>query len=182
MPTTARDPLLPTLGFLALSYFVAAAARADGAACKPVLDAMVKYVTTPSHTYSTSTRELGGGKTQKSEMISTGKGRFIMVDGNWIVNRMTDQEMLDIEKKNAQGRNLQCHAVRDESVAGESAALYAVHNETDGSKTDEQIWISHRSGLPLKLELDLHLDGAARASHMSSTMAYDNVKAPQGVK
>lgn len=182
MPVAIRRCLLPTLGLLALGLFAAAGVRADSAACKPVLDAMVKYVTTPSHTYSVSTGALGGGKSQKSEMISTGKSRFLMLDGQWIVNRMTDQEMLDIEKQNAQSPSLQCRAVRDESVAGESAALYALHNETDGSKTDEQIWISHRSGLPLKLELDLHLDGGAGVSHMSSTVAYDNVQAPQGVK
>jgi len=172
--------ILRALGILAVASLGAAGARADDAACKPVWDATFKYVTTPSHTFSTSTGLMGDGKVEKSELISTGKGRFVMVDGSWMVNRMTDQELLKIEKEKARNSTAQCRWVRDETTAGETVALYTVHNETAGRKSDEQIWISRHSGLPLKIELDLGGDG--HVSHTASRMVYDNVRAPDGVK
>lgn len=182
MTKANRNAFLRAFGILAVSSWAAVSARADDAACKPVWDATFKYVTTPNHTFSTSTGLMGDGKIQKSEMISTGKSRFVMVDGSWMVNRMTDQEMLDIEKEKASSSKAQCRWVRDEATAGETAALYAVHSETDGKKSDEQVWISRHSGLPLKIELDLHVGAVGGASHMSSRMVYDNIRAPDGVK
>jgi hypothetical protein len=182
MTKANRRIFLRALGPLTVSSFVAIGARADDAACKPVWDAMFKYTATPSHTFSTSTGLMGDAKPQKSEMVSTGKSRFVMVDGSWMVNRMTDQEMLDIEKEKARSSNAQCRWVRDEATGGETAALYTVHSETGGTKSDEQVWISHRSGLPLKLELSLGVGGNGGAKHMSSRMVYDNIRAPDGVK
>jgi hypothetical protein len=182
MASANRSIILRALCLLTLSSWGAAGARADDAACQPVWEAMFKYATTPSHTFSTSTGLLGDNKIQKSEMISTGKSRFVMVDGSWMVNRMTDQEMLDIEKQKARSSKAQCRWVRDETTGGETAALYSVHSETDGSKSDEQVWISRHGGLPLKLELDLRAAGDSAASHMSSRMVYDNIRAPDGVK
>jgi hypothetical protein len=180
MTTTPRSPALPFLAIVALSSFGADGARADDTACKPLVDAQLKYVTTPNHTFTTTTGLLGGDTTQKSETINTGKARFLMVDGQWVVNRMSDQEMLAIEKEKAKGHNLQCRSVRDEPIAGESAALYTVHHVDGKSTSDGQIWISRRSGLPLKIELVLRLD-STHSSHFSSRMSYVDVRAPAGV-
>jgi hypothetical protein len=182
MARANRNIIIRALGILAVSSLGAVGARANDPACKLVWDATFKYVTTPSHTFSTSTGLLGDGKVQKSEMISTGKSRFVMVDGSWMVNRMTDQEMLDIEKEKVRSSNAQCHWVRDEAIGGETAALYTVDNETTGSKSDEQVWISRHSGLPLKIEIDFRAAGYGGISHMSSHMVYDNIRAPDGVK
>jgi hypothetical protein len=155
----------------------ATAARADDVACKPVMDAMVKYLTTPSHAFVTTTGLATGGKPVKSETISTGTTQFFMFEGKWKRSRVTVQDLLDIEKDNA--KRAKCHIVRAESVASEPATLFAVHIDADVGNADEQLWISRRSGLPLRMDVDVRVDGDKVANHSSETMTYGNIQAPQ---
>jgi hypothetical protein len=85
MTKANRKTILRALRILAATSLGAVGARVDDAACKPVWDATFKYVTTPSHTSSASTGLMGDGKVEKSELISTGKGRFVRVDGSRMV-------------------------------------------------------------------------------------------------
>jgi hypothetical protein len=70
-----------------------------------------------------------------------------------------------------------CHYLRDESVNGETAAVYSTHSETEDIKSDGQIWISKDRGLPLRHELDIEAGGSK--NHHSARYQYGNVQPPR---
>jgi hypothetical protein len=74
--------------------------------------------------------------------------------------------------------NATCRAVREESVNGEAATLYSMHDQNPDAKTDSEIWISKSRGVPLKLEMDMDVGGAGGKSHRTMRYEYMNVQAP----
>ncbi len=79
-------------------------------------------------------------------------------------------------------KTMTCRLVRDEAVNGEAAALYTAHQQNPDVKSDSQIWISKSKGVPLKLEMDMDVGGAAGKSHRTMRYEYTNVQAPAGLK
>ena len=77
--------------------------------------------------------------------------------------------------KNA--KNVSCKYLRDESVKGESAAVYSTHNENEDTKEDGQVWVSKSKGLPLRQEEDVDI-GYGDKRHHSTRYEYTNVQAP----
>jgi len=154
---------------------VRAATPAPDGMCPAVREAFENLFATPYHLYSSS-----GGKADKGEVISAGGRLYVLYNGKWQPGQMTLEEMQRREQetmKNA--KNVSCQAVRDETVNGESATLYSVHEETARSKNDCQIWISKRSGHVLRTEIDMHLNQGNSLSHISSRYDYNNVQAPK---
>ncbi len=150
-------------------------------ACQAVLDASEKLFTTPYHMYSTQAGALvGNGKPTSSEMVSSGGAQYILYNGKWSPSPLSTEELKAMEQRNRNNaKNMSCHYVRDESVNGESAALYSTHEESVHGKTDSQIWVSKSKGLILRQEIDIDTGGANGKSHMSSRFEYSNVQAPK---
>jgi len=169
-------------GLLMLTTLAVSTVQAENAACKAVLDAELKYVTTPNHTISTLGGFLGEGAGQRNETINTGKRRYVLVDGVWRVNPVNDVDALQLELNKRQGQTPQCRMLREEPIGGEAATLYLAHNVTPGSTWDEQIWISNRSRLPLKVVVDFPADGEQGGDYLSSRIFYDGVRAPAGLR
>ena len=71
-------------------------------------------------------------------------------------------------------------AAREETVNGEAAVLYSVHQTVDGTMIDSQVWISKARGLPLKTELDMDVGGKLGKTHRSMRYEYTNVRASGG--
>jgi len=85
-----------------------------------------------------------------------------------------------MERRNRDNaRNMSCHYLHDETVEGETAALYSTHQETVHGKIDSQTWISKNRGLILRQEIDIETGRPNGKSHMSSRYEYDNVEAPK---
>lgn len=163
----------------ALSLLVTGQAVTARAAdsCQPVFDALQKLVTTPSHSYTTSTAAKGGMPRTAETIMVQGK-KYIRVNGKWMDTRVTTQEVLEQEKESEKNGKASCQLVRSESVNGESASLYHLQRTTEDFKEDSQIWISTARGLPLREEQDIDMGGAIGKRHNSAHFEYGNVQPP----
>ena len=153
-------------------------ARAQGD-CKPVRDAIEKMSTVSSHAYETESNPARAGTgVTNHEVISTGGTVYVLMSGKWKKSPMSSADMRAQEEENwKNAKNVSCKHLRDESVKGESAALYSTHNEDEDSKEDGQVWVSKSKGLPLREEQDVDL-GSGDKHHMSIRYEYSNVQAP----
>jgi hypothetical protein len=157
-----------------------AANPASDSACQAVLDAGEKLFITPYHMYMTEAGAgAGNGKPMSSETVFSGGAQYILFNGKWSPSPVSVVEMKAMEQRNRNNaKNVSCHYVRDESVNGESAALYSTHEETAHGKNDNQIWVSKSKGLILRQETDIDTGGGNK-THMSVRYEYSNVHAPK---
>ena len=149
--------------------------------CRAALDAGDKLFTTPYHAFMTESGEGDGNeKPLRNESIFAGGVLYILDDGKWHPSGMSKEVMKAIERRNRDNaRNMSCHYLHDETVEGETAALYSTHQETVHGKIDSQTWISKSRGLILRQEIDIETGRPNGKSHMSSRYDYDNVQAPK---
>ena len=151
-----------------------APARADS--CQPVFDALTKLITTPSHSYTTSTPV--GGKARTAETIMTQGKKYIRANGKWMDTRVTTAEVLAQERENEKNGKATCHLLRSEAVSGEAAVVYSFNRQTTGFKEDSQIWISNSTGVPLREEQDADWGEKIGKAHNSAHFEYGNVQPP----
>jgi len=159
----------------------AVANPAPDSACQAVLDASDKLFSTPFHMYMTQTSAgIENGKPMSSEMVFAGGARYVLFNGKWSPSPLSTEEMKELDQRNRKNaKNLSCHYMRDESVNGESAALYITHSESEHGKDDNQIWVSKSKGLILRQETDIDTGGVNGKSHVSVRYEYSNVRAPK---
>jgi hypothetical protein len=99
---------------------------------------------------------------------------------NGVLVTLSTEQMKEMEQRNRKNdENASCHYVRDESVHGESAAIYSTHSESEHGKSDNQIWASKDRGLILRQETDLDTGRTNGKSHLSVRYEYGNVQAPK---
>ena len=147
--------------------------------CQSILDANNKLLTTPYHAYSTMSGASTGGPPMNIEMIFVDGTLYTQVNGQWSDNRLTEQDVKDMETSNQNtNEKASCQHVRDESVNGESAAVYSSQSESRGQKHDLMTWISRSKGLILRSELDIVTAKGAKG-HMSEHFEYSNIQKPK---
>lgn len=168
-----RTPAMASWCALVALAFTSSSSFAEDAVCKLVFDAMAKTVLTPNHQYTTVRMPaLNGGKPQNGEIISTGKATYIQHDGKW-KSSVSPQAMLDQMNENRKNSKTTCHFVRDESIDGANASLYAVHEENpDSGSVDSKVWLAKANGLVAHLALELE------EMHTESRYVYGAVSAP----
>jgi len=159
--------------------------------CQSVDDAMNKVVTSPTHIYGTMSPVANtDGEPRTDEAIHTetiyvGGSAYTKVGGRWSRGGWTPQQVMKQEQENRQKSKYTCRYLRDESVNGETAAVYTTHSERDGQesvgqiKSDGQVWISKSRGLPLRQELDIDSGRKSGKHHHSVRYEYGNVQPPQ---
>ncbi len=169
---------------IAILIFAAAAgqpARAADPVCKLVLDAIAKQIVTPSHLYATDVMALRGGKPRTTESIYTGGAIYVQVKGQWKRSPMSVQDMQKQRDENVRNaKSMTCRYLRDEAVNGEAAAVYDSQAETEDGKSASTLWVSKRSGLPLRSESDIDLGGGEKM-HLTIRYDYAGVRPPAGV-
>ena len=153
-------------------------ARSQGD-CKPVHDAIDKLSTVSNHAYEAeSNLAQPGTAVTNHETITTGGTIYVLTNGKWKKSPMSSADMRAQEEENWKtAKNVSCKHLRDESVKGESAAVYSTHNENEDSKEDGRIWVSKSKDLPLREEQDVDL-GSGDKHHISIRYEYANVQAP----
>jgi hypothetical protein len=169
-----------TLGFtFGLALMSATPLVAQGN-CQLLFDALTKVATTPTHIYVTANDPSAGGKPRTYETIYSYGSVYMKVKGNWTHSPVTPQQVVKQEQENWQNGKLTCRNLRDESVGGEEAAVYGMHDETSDpdQKFDGQVWISKSKGLPLRREQDIEGGNDAGKSHQSVRYEYGNVQPP----
>jgi hypothetical protein len=181
----------PSTIAIPLALLIAAAAgqlahAAVDPSCKVTVDAMMKQIGTPTHVVVSETGMEGKpGKPQTHEMIYLGDAIYLQMGGQWKRSPMTVQQMRQREEQNQRDTtSMSCHYLRDETVGGEAAAVYSVESTTPAlGKSRATMWLSKRSGLPLKSENSLGVDDKS-SPPINEVIRYDytNVHAPAGVK
>ena len=112
------------------------------------------------------------------EIIRIGGAMYVTIKGKWEKSPLSEAQMRAQEEKNWKtAKNVSCKYLRDESVNGQSAAVYNMHSETENTKADTQIWISKSKGLILRQEEDVDI-GHGDKSHYSTRYEYNNVQTP----
>jgi hypothetical protein len=171
-----------------LALFVSTSLEAQGLSpqCMQIFGVMAKLWDKPFHLYTVDSAgtdaRLHGGKPTVSESVFIGGEYYVKVRGKWVKSPVDVLEMrkdADVKMKTTKAT---CTHLRDESVNGESAAVWKVHSETEDGDSDNQIWISKSRNLALRAETYLDVGGALGKSHMVSNYVYTNVQAPAGVK
>ena len=111
-------------------------------------------------------------------MITTGGAIYITMKGKWKKSPLSAAAMRAQEDENWKtAKNVSCKYLRDESVNGQSAAVYKTHQDDETIKEDGQVWVSKSKGLPLRQEEDVDL-GQGDKRHHSTRYEYNNVQAP----
>jgi hypothetical protein len=149
------------------------ARAADG--CQPVFNALTKVVTTPSHSYTTSTR---GGNSAEAETIFANGQKYIRARGRWMRLPVTSQQVLEQEKEKEEKGKSSCQFLRSESVNNDAATVYSLHREYDEVTEDGQMWVSKSTGLPLRVEEDVDNRGNKVKEHRSTRFEYGNIRPP----
>jgi hypothetical protein len=106
---------------------------------------MNKIYTTPTHLYY-----IQDGN-RKSELIYVGGVIYDNFRGKWARSRTTLQQVMKREEENWRNSTTTCRYLRDESVHGETAAVYSTHAERSDEdlgqiKSDTQFWIPRAKG------------------------------------
>lgn len=184
MSQTLESTIRATLIALLLSATAAGqpARGAVDAACKPVLDAILKQITTPTHLYATETATFHGGKPETQELIYASDAVYVQIKGQWRRSPMSAQNMRKQQEENVRNaKSMACRYLRDETVNGEAAAVYHSQGETEAGKSEATLWVSKRTGLPLRSENDIDT-GAKDKVHLEIRYEYAGVRPPAGVK
>jgi hypothetical protein len=176
---TRRTPVNPRssrlVAFLvSVSSFAAIpSARAAVSACDPVFAAMEKLAATPHRTRSID--QLAGRKVPVSgETVTTRDTVYARAGGPWRSHPYDPgQEVKDLQQARGATQG-NCTRVRSESVDGEAATLYAIHHEVEDATSDQQLWISDASGLPLRQVVDI----AEGPSHYDVHYDYRDIQPP----
>ena len=168
----------------ALAVCIGAPIRAQGPQCAPVLAVSSKLFDVPFHMYMIDSAQtdarLHGGKPTISESISTGSVYYVMVRGKWIKSPVDMAEMRK-DKDTVSTAKFTCSHLRDESVNGESAAMWRTHKVSESGTEDTDLWISKSRNVVLKSDVHQDVGGAFGKSHIVSRYEYTNVRPPAGV-
>jgi hypothetical protein len=125
------------------SAVLTAPALADD--CTTVKSAMLNSGHTPNSKLVTKTD--GHGKKTATRQVQTVDNKYVQVpDGKWYAMNIAIKDLND-DLSGVQT----CRRSGTESVSGESAAVYEVHMNIEGSISDGRIWVSSRN-LILKSE------------------------------
>lgn len=166
---------LCVLSLLVLGQTVTAHA-ADS--CQPIVDAVIKLATTPSHSYSIQTAPLVNGQQRKVEVIYLQGKTYMLANGKWMLSPVTSADVVKEEMENEKSGESVCKFERNESVNGEAAAVYSMRRKVDTVNEDGLIWISQKSGLLLREEIDRETGGTQGKTHFIERYEYSNVKPP----
>jgi opacity protein-like surface antigen len=161
---------------LAMMALVSPPAHAADA-CQPVFDALTKLITTPSHSYTTST-PVNGGQVRTAETIMTQGKKYIRANGKWMDTHVTTGEVLAQERENEKNSKATCQLLRSEVVNAEAAVVYSLSREITGLREEAQIWISKSTGIPLREEQDADWGGEIGKAHNSTHFEYGNIQPP----
>lgn len=159
---------------------VAASAQHIPAACRPLVDAELKAISTPHHMYETKP-DGRSGQDPIAELITAGGVTYVKTGGKWMRSPLSLQAQIDQVNRNiATTKVYTCQRVGSETVAGMPATVYTLHTENADTKADARAWIGTGNGLMLKL--DESVDAIGIKSHFLIRYEYTNVQAPAGVK
>lgn len=160
-----------------LSLFFSGISFAASPACLAVMEAVTKVYTVPVHLYTFSAAP--SGKTSSSEVIYANHYTYVQVNGQWRAHPINPEEVKEMKRRADTDTTARCSVVREEEVDGQAAILYSRRTTDEDSNINTQLWVSKKTGLPLKQVIDMDA-GASGKNHQSVRYDYVNVTAPAG--
>jgi hypothetical protein len=104
---------------------------------------------------ATSTTSGGGAPTRLSHSVSIGGKLFVEMNGRWILSKMRMSDMANRMQSEIKTAKMSCRRLAEGNVGGEAATIYSNHVENRGNVSDNTLWISKATGLPLRTEVKL---------------------------
>ena len=163
-------------GLAACLLVGAAPAHADD--CAIVKTASIAQAKVPYAVVHVMT--LPGKPAQRFEMIFKGDKAYTLMNGAWSSMAFSMQDRIDTinaASEQAAKATYTCRKVGSEAVNGEPASVLASHGDSHGKVTDSRLWVSDKTGLPLKSEVHL-----AAGTVITDEFRYAHVDVPPGVK
>jgi hypothetical protein len=151
-------------------------ARADDCALIPAASiAQAKVPRAVTHVTA-----VPGKPPTRAEMIFMSDKAYMQVNGAWQSIAYSAQQQIDTINaaiKRTEQAPHSCQKLASEPINGEAVSLLAAHSEANGKASDSRIWISNKTGLPLKSEVHL-----SSGTVVTDDFRYGNIEAPPGVK
>jgi len=116
----------------------------------------------------------------RMELIFIDDKAFTKMNGAWSSMPYPTQQQIDTvmtARSRTEKTPHTCEKVANQTINGEAASLYVVRTEVPGKATEGRIWISDKTGLPLKSEVHL-----SSGTVIIDDFQYNNITAPPGVK
>jgi hypothetical protein len=154
---------------------VATSARADD--CTLATNAAIAQAKVPHA--DTHVTTLPGKPPVRIEMIFTADKAYSETNGSWTSFPFSAQTQIDIinaATKRAEQTAHACQKLPSEPINGEAASLFTTHT-ADGKVAEARIWISDKTGLPLKSEVRL-----GSGTIVTDEFRYGSIAAPPGAK
>ena len=159
-----------------LFLFGAGSVRADD--CALALAASIAQAKTPrADTHETA---MPGKPVEKIEMIFLTDKVYVQINGAWRSMAFSPQRQIDMAEaasKRAEKAPHSCQKVAGDAIDGEATSLLIAHTEMDGKTSDARLWISEKTGMPLKSEVRL-----SSGATVTDTFRYGDIQPPPGVK
>jgi negative regulator of sigma E activity len=120
-----------------------------------------------------------GKPPQRMEMVFKNDKAYTLMNGAWSSISFSAQDQLDMIKTSSEraAKTATCQRVGSEPVNGESASVFASHDDVHGKAIDAKLWLSDKTGLPLKSEVHM-----ASGMVLTDEFRYTSVEVPAGVK
>ena len=143
--------------------------------CAPLVSAMIAQARTPfAGTMATAKPDKSVDRTAS---IVTGTKMYIQVNGAWQSMPYTAQDAIDRINKAAKAAKQTCAKGGSEAVDGVATSIFNAHIATAGGVSDNRIWISDKTGLPVKSETQFQ-----NGMTVTQSYRYDNIQPPVGVE
>jgi len=172
---------------LQIAAVIQPAAPASADACATYTAAMVKLSHTPYLRVTTIGAQTGGGHFAfPTKRIFTGNAVYDWKNDTWKKVITNADELEQAFRKAQLSYTRTCHFDGSETVSGEAADIISSHAESQSVlpepvSHDDRLWISQKSGLPLKADEKLSVtDSPGQISSIAYSVVYtyENVQAP----
>jgi len=172
-----RVPLLSCSNVLVAGLLMAAPLAHAGDCGGTIKSASIAQVKVPHAVVHVTT--VPGKPPQRIEMVFKGDKAYTLMNGAWSSTAFSAKDQLEMINTSSDraAKTATCQRMGSESVNGESATVFASHDDLRGKAIDARLWLSDKTGLPLKSEVHM-----ASGMVLTDEFRYTNVEVPAGVK
>ena len=168
-----------TLGLTALAALTPHVARAQDPSCKQVFNSIKSQANTPNHQYFTISGAEPDSHAQTNEIITTGRARYVLMNGLWQTLSESPREITKREEENFKKSKTVCRLLREEVLEGTPTSVYVEQSQTGPISSVGTIWIAKATGLPMREEVNTDAgSGPGGIRHLEIRVVYTDVKAP----
>jgi hypothetical protein len=154
-------------------------ASAQDPSCKQVFNSIKLQANTPNHQYFTISGAEPDSHAQTNEVITTGRARYVLLNGLWQTLSESPREITKREEENFKKSKTVCRLVREEMLEGTATSVFIEQSQTGPISSIGTIWIAKSSGLPMREEVNTDAGtGLSGKRHLEIRIAYTDVHAP----